>query len=243
MFEKLKGAIHSGPPPAHGAASGASSGPAGDQAPDPDAPGQGEMVVRPPSFWERFSNQESPFFQRVRGVMDGASEIGDRFGGILGETEQAEALALLRESHPGWSQEDFIAEIENELGPQIIGAYLKGDLDVLRESTRDQAYALLSSSVNERKERQILMDPRMLYMSEVELESVRIIGGYPTIIVAFHTHQLYCLRDFKGKVVEGDEDDIRAFHYLWAIQPNEDKELAQTWQVTELAIRGVMQTY
>ena len=245
LFQKLKSAIHSGPPPSGADGAAAASGPSpnnGGKA-DPNEPGQGEMVVRPPSFWERFSNQESPFFSRIRGVMDGAGEIGDRFGGILGETEQAEALTLLRESHPTWQQEAFIEEIESELGPLVIGAYLGGDLDVLRATCRDQAYALLSSSVNERKAQQIVMDPRLLYMSEVELESVRIIGGLPTVIVAFHTHQLYCLRDFKGKVVEGDEDDIRAFHYLWAVQPNEQSDAEQKWQVSELAIRGVMQTY
>ena len=245
LFQKLKSAIHSGPPPsgADGAATASGPSPNNGGKADPNEPGQGEMVVRPPSFWERFSNQESPFFSRIRGVMDGAGEIGDRFGGILGETEQAEALTLLRESHPTWQQEAFIEEIESELGPLVIGAYLGGDLDVLRATCRDQAYALLSSSVNERKAQQIVMDPRLLYMSEVELESVRIIGGLPTVIVAFHTHQLYCLRDFKGKVVEGDEDDIRAFHYLWAVQPNEQSDAEQKWQVSELAIRGVMQTY
>jgi hypothetical protein len=44
-------------------------------------------------------------------------------------------------------------------------------------------------------------------------------------------------------VEEGDEDDIRAFHYLWALQLNEESDAKEKWQVTELAIRGVLQTY
>ena len=52
-----------------------------------------------------------------------------------------------------------------------------------------------------------------------------------------------------GAIVEGSEDDIRAFHYLWALQPNdaivgEDEDEPEIeWQVTELAIRGVLETY
>ena len=56
--------------------------------------------------------------------------------------------------------------------------------------------------------------------------------------------QLYCLRNaLTGAIVEGDEDDIRSFHYLWALQPNEESESEAPWQVTELAVRGVMQVY
>ena len=35
----------------------------------------------------------------------------------------------------------------------------------------------------------------------------------------------------------------QAFHYLWALQPNEQSEAEEKWQVTELAIRGVLQVY
>ena len=87
------------------------------------------------------------------------------------------------------------------------------------------------------------MDTRILHMSEPELEGVRIINGLPTPIVSFETHQVYCLRNFSGDVKEGDEDDIRAFHYLWALQLNEVSDAKEKWQVTELAIRGVLQTY
>lgn len=66
----------------------------------------------------------------------------------------------------------------------------------------------------------------------------------PTPIISFETHQIYCLRNgLTGAVVEGDEDDIRAFHYLWALQPNEESDAEHKWQVTELAVRGVMQVY
>ena len=44
-------------------------------------------------------------------------------------------------------------------------------------------------------------------------------------------------------VEEGDEDDIRAFYYLWALQLNEESDAKEKWQVTELAIRGVQSVY
>ena len=209
------------------------------------AAGQGAVVVREPTFWEKHFDQESPFFERVKGMFSGA---GDGVGGVtdrvFGVTEQAEAMELLRETHPPWVQEDFLQHISDDLGPEVLGAYLTGDADVLKSATREQALAMLTASVNERKERKLNMDDRILYMSDPELESIRIIGGMPTIIVAFETHQIYCLRSkSNGAVVEGSEDDIRAFHYLWALQPNLESEAEHDWQVTELAIRGVLETY
>ena len=103
--------------------------------------------------------------------------------------------------------------------------------------------ATLNASTADLISRQLKMDPRILHMSEPELEGVRIINGLPTPIVSFETHQVYCLRNFSGDVKEGDEDDIRAFHYLWALQPNEQSESDVKWQVTELAVRGVMEVY
>ena len=56
-------------------------------------------------------------------------------------------------------------------------------------------------------------------MQEPELEGIRIIGGMPTPVVSFEIHQLHCIRSrLTASIVEGDEDDIRAVHYLWALQ-------------------------
>ena len=74
-------------------------------------------------------------------------------------------------------QEGFLEEIKEEMGPQVLSAYLKGDMDVLRATCRDQAYATLHASVVDRQTRQLLMDTRILHMSEPELEGIRIIAG------------------------------------------------------------------
>ena len=192
--------------------------------------------------------------------------------------------------------------IREKMAPDVIGAYLKGDLETLRANCREQAFAQLNALVQERNSRNLLMDTRILHMSEPELEGIRIISGLPTPVrlerapsralhrsthartrarararlwlpsqrqsplvprplrspplrsppraqvVSFEIHQLHCIRSrLTASIVEGDEDDIRAVHYLWALQPleEEDPELPeeQQWQVTELAVRGMMSTY
>lgn len=242
VFKKLKASVSSGSTPAGSARSASStassSGDGGD-------PGASALVVRQPTFWERNFNPESPFFERLKGMFGGAGDaaggLGDRF---FGETEQAEAMAELRKLMPDYSQDAFLSMISKDMGPKVIGAYLRADMEVIRAQTRDQAFATLQASVTDRITRQLKMDERILYMSPPELEGMRVISGLPTAIVSFETHQIYCIRNvLTSQIAEGDEDDIRSFHYLWALQPNEQADSEHKWQLTELAIRGVMSVY
>lgn len=221
------------------------------KAPGPIDTSSTEMVIKEPTFWEKANNtaENSQFLRGFRGFFgaagDAAGAVGDR---VMGETEQAEAMLLLRETIPSWKQEEFLEHIRAHMAPQIIGAYLKGDMDVLRKNCREQAFAQLNALVQEREARQLLMDQRILHMSEPELEGIRIISGMPTPVVSFETHQLHCIRSrLTAAIVEGDEDDIRSVHYLWALQPNDEltdeTPAEEQWQVTELAVRGMMSTY
>ena len=185
------------------------------------------VTIREPTFWEKTFNTESAFFSRFKGAVgaggDAAGGAGDRVFAMFGETEQAEAMRELRLLMPDFQQDTFLAQVSNELGPSVIGAYLRGDDATLRAHCREQAYATLHASVIDRTARQLQMDPRVLHMSEPELEGIRIIGGFPTPIVSFETHQLHCVRNaLTGEIAEGSEEDIRAVYYLWALQPNEE---------------------
>jgi len=229
----------------------AGTGVAVGRAPGPIDTESTGIVIKEPSFWEKATNQagESAFMRGFAGFAgaagEGVSGVADR---VMGENEQAEAFALLREQMPQFNQEAFLEHVKSTMAPEVLGAYLKGEVDPVKLHCREQALAQLQALMNERNERNLLMDPRLLHMGEVELEGIRIIGGNPTPVVSFETHQLHCIRSrATAAIVEGDEDDIRSVHYLWALQQREDlteeTPEAERWQVTELAVRGMMSTY
>jgi predicted lipid-binding transport protein (Tim44 family) len=62
--------------------------------------------------------------------------------------------------------------------------------------------------------------------------------------VKFIAQQINCMRDLAGTVVEGAPDDIRAVHYVCAMEhtltPREHRE-RPAWQLRELAIQGMEQ--
>ena len=264
-----------------GGGGGGTEGGAGD-------PRSNAVVVRQPTFWEKTFNfaSDSPFMSRLSGLFgDTAGGIGDR---LLGETEQAEAMRELRVVMPDFSIDSFLQhDVGATLAPQVLTAYLNGDVESLKRTTREAALGVLQRSVMEREAQQIVIDPRILHMSDPELEGIRIINGLPTPVVSFEAHQLHCVRHkLTRKIVEGSEDDIRAVHYLLALQPWEEpkaegdddevdadaesdakgdgaadgadadggrgegagsaggaEEEQLRWQVTELAVRGMIATY
>jgi len=222
------------------------------------------VVVKPPSMWEQAFNraQDSPLLGGILGAFRGlfsvaggaATGITDR---VLGENENAEAFALLKERDPTFEHGAFMAHVEKVIIPKVIGAYLSGDLATLRHMCRDQGFATLHSNVQARIAQGIHMDRRILDVSGVDLVGFRIVNEDPTAVVTFQTQQVNCMRDMRGRIVEGAEDDLRAVFYVFALQQQPPAEAeasleaeyvdtrpsVERWVVTELAIRGAMQTW
>jgi len=177
---------------------------------------------------------------------------------VFGENENAEALLTLKERDPAFHPEPFLEHMEKVLIPKVIGAYLAGSLPDLRALCVEQGFATLHSNVQARIAQQIHMDRRILDLSGVELVGFRLVNEEPTAVVQFMTQQVNCMRDSSGRVVEGAPDDIRAVYYVFALQQREPEDATpdeatgeyidtrpsvERWVVTELAIRGAMETW
>jgi import inner membrane translocase subunit TIM44 len=131
---------------------GANAAPARGQG-DPNST---EVIVKEPSFWEKTFNfaSESPFGRFGAVFGDAAGGVGDR---IFGETEQAEALRELREIMPDFDMDTFLATEVVQKQKEVLGAYLRGDMEALRRTCRDAAYGALHKSVMERQAHQLMV--------------------------------------------------------------------------------------
>ena len=95
---------------------------------------------------------------------------------------------------------------------------------------------------------QQFVDPRILHLSELELVEVRMMENDPLVVLQFSCQQINCVRNKAGEIVDGAEDDIQAVHYLWAMQLAPKDFIsddgrpysAQTWQLREMVLRGMM---
>jgi len=187
---------------------------------------------------ERWETSDSPMVHRIQDFQDS----------LFTETEQGEAYRLIRQRDPMFNMSDFMAEVRRDI-PKVLGAYLKGDVDALKETNiSKEMLERLSGQMNLWKHEGQFVDPRILDLSEVELMEVRMMENEPLVVLTFSCQQINCVRDKSGAIVEGGEDDIQSVHYLWAMQLIDKKFTTAdgreytkpTWALRELVLRGMM---
>lgn len=135
---------------------------------------------------------------------------------IFAENEMGMVVREIREEDPDFRISEFLHEVETELVPKILGAYLDGSRDILSKLCTKEAYSMLNASIREREAESIVMDTNILHISDIDLTAAQLLEDSPVLIVTFNTQQINCLRNRAGQIVEGREDDIRAVYYAWA---------------------------
>jgi predicted lipid-binding transport protein (Tim44 family) len=190
---------------------------------------------------ERLDESDHPVVNAFRALHDR----------LFAENEMAQVLRAIRTVDRTFTISHFIAEMENQVIPTVLQAYLTGDLETLRAHCTEEAFAMMSASIHERRLSGIVMDPRILNLDQVELVTGRFLDEEPILIVQFTAQQIHCLRNQQGEVIEGAPDDIRAVYYVWALcraSPSEpgpaesDAETSTTWRILEMVIRGAHAT-
>lgn len=156
---------------------------------------------------ERIDESDNPIINMFRNVYDR----------LFAENEMGMVVREIREEDPTFRISEFLREVELDLVPQILGAYLAGDRENLKGRCTDEAFSMLNASIRERETEGIVMDTNILDVSDIELTAGRVLEDSPVLIVSFNTQQINCLRDKGGNIVEGREDDIRAVYYAWAL--------------------------
>ncbi|KAJ1633906.1 hypothetical protein T492DRAFT_977903 [Pavlovales sp. CCMP2436] len=238
---------------------------AGPRAPGEDNTDETAVIIKPPSMWEQAFNKanDSPLLGGLlgafRGIFSGVGNVSGAVGDrVFGENENAESMAVLKERDPAFRPQPFIDHLEQLTIPHLVKAYLAGSIPDLRAVCADAAYSSLHSNIQARMAQQLFMDRRILDISHVELVGFRLVNEEPTAVVQFQTQQVNCVRNMGGVVVDGAEDDIRSVYYVIALQqhmpdpekgaditeePVDTRPSVDRWVVTEVAIRGAMQTW
>ena len=67
--------------------------------------------------------------------------------------------------------------------------------------------------------------------------------GSPIFLFQCQAHQINCIRDTDGNVVDGRDDEIRSCFYAFALQRKFDEDAGELkWEVVEFSMLGSVQT-
>eukprot|EP00172_Hildenbrandia_rubra_P001638 Plantae.Rhodophyta-Hildenbrandia_rubra.ctg22095.p1 GENE.Plantae.Rhodophyta-Hildenbrandia_rubra.ctg22095~~Plantae.Rhodophyta-Hildenbrandia_rubra.ctg22095.p1 ORF type:complete len:412 (-),score=84.96 Plantae.Rhodophyta-Hildenbrandia_rubra.ctg22095:1587-2798(-) len=148
---------------------------------------------------------------------------------LFAENEMGQVIREIRQEDAEFNISDFVQNVQKELIPKILRAYLEGNRTSLKKICTEDAYRMLNASIRERQTGGIVMDTNILDIDDVELTAARFLEDSPVLIVSFSTQQINCLRNTEGVVIEGAEDDIRAVYYIWAFIREPELEEGSSW--------------
>jgi mitochondrial import inner membrane translocase subunit TIM44 len=80
------------------------------------------------------------------------------------------------------------------------------------------------------------MDPNVLSIDHVDvIEATAEDKQAPIILVRFQAQQINCIRNREGEIVDGAEDEVLAYYYIFAFQRDyDDEQEALRWRIVDL---------
>lgn len=171
------------------------------------------------------------------------SSISDRFASLFSENETARAIREIQARDPSFGTDKFLKFATEHIIPEILDAFLAGDLPTLRLWCSEAMFNLLKSNFETQLKPGCRLEGRILDMRHVELVTAKLLDTKPVVVLSFNTQQVSLMRDAAGAIVEGAEDNIENVLYVMALAKEElpasgkIDELTQGWRLVELAIR------
>ena len=179
---------------------------------------------------ETWETSQNPWVYRFASAYDG----------LTGETEQGQAMKELRRLDPSWDLLEWLEEVQDEIAPALLKGYLEGDNEIIDYYCVDQAAAVIKATNKDNKLAGKIPDNNILDLRGVELLAARVLQRAPPILVVkFNAQQLDCVRNNKGEIVEGSDDQVSNNFYYAAMQRNWDEEAEELrWNVLEFQVIG-----
>jgi mitochondrial import inner membrane translocase subunit TIM44 len=149
-------------------------------------------------------------------------------------------IKKLREMDPTFQIEPFIQELREYIFPELLDAYVKGDLETLKlwlSAAQFQVYAALMKeyTVNGLKS-----DGRILDIRNVEIMSARLLepGDVPVFIVTARTQEVHVYKNIKsGELAAGMDDRVQQVTYAIGVTRNAEEVAnpeTRGWRIIEL---------
>ncbi|KAG2512379.1 hypothetical protein JM16_008102 [Phytophthora kernoviae] len=175
---------------------------------------------------EVWETSQNPWVYRLSSIYDG----------LFGETPMGIAIKEIRRAEPDFILEEWKENIEEIVLPGVLEAFLRGNSRDLKKWFGEAAYSRMNIAIRERKSEGLVMDPHVLSIDGVEvIEATAEDKQAPIILMRFQAQQINCIRNREGEVVEGSEDEVLAYYYIFAFQRDyDDEQETLRWRIVDL---------
>eukprot|EP01029_Cantina_marsupialis_P028641 TRINITY_DN777814_c0_g1_i1.p1 TRINITY_DN777814_c0_g1~~TRINITY_DN777814_c0_g1_i1.p1 ORF type:complete len:419 (-),score=135.22 TRINITY_DN777814_c0_g1_i1:507-1763(-) len=161
---------------------------------------------------------------------------------VFTESETGAALSEIKKMDPSVNMDAFLVEMEKEIVPTVVEAFLCGDLEPIAKYCTEEAFEQIGAPMQARLEEGISMDPTILDHRQYEMVSAsRREKAPPVVLCQCTVQQIHCIKDKDGNVIEGDEDRIQANYYMFAMNRLYNPDIREfEWKIREMMVVGRM---
>lgn len=204
--------------------------------------------------WRDFRDQ-NPAFQKLNSARSfyqesenplvlTARSITDTIGGFFAENETAQVIKKFQEMDPQFSVEPFLTELREYILPEVLDAYVKGDVETLRLWLSAAQYSVYEALTKQYLKAGMKSDGRILDIRNVDILKAKMLdpGEIPVFIITCRTQEVHVYRNAKtGKLAAGMEDKVQLVTYAIGItRIPEDVSNPETrgWRLIEMQKAG-----
>lgn len=149
-----------------------------------------------------------------------ARSITDTIGGWFAETEQAQVIKRFRSMDPNFQLEPFLQELREYILPEVLDAYVKGDVETLKLWLSEAQYSVYEALTKQYLQQGMKSDGRILDIRHVDIAKARMLdpGEIPVFVITCRTQEVHVYRNAKtNELAAGMEDKVQLVTYAIGI--------------------------
>ncbi|CEP17522.1 hypothetical protein [Parasitella parasitica] len=223
---------------------------------NPDA--GANMVLHKDSKWKESWNkfkEDSPIMQGIFRARRNYEEsdnifvsysraftdrISDTFGSIFEESDQAQAIRAFQSIDPTFNMDKFMTDARKYIVPELMEAYLKGDVETLKLWCSEATYNVLTAVIQAQMQQGLISDCKIQDLRDIELVAAKILeNDVPVLVLSFRTQEIIVFRNAKsGEIVYGKEDLIEQVTYACVLtkEPEDlNNPITSGWRIIDMA--------
>ncbi|TLD34570.1 Tim44-domain-containing protein [Venturia nashicola] len=184
------------------------------------------------SLKSTYNESENPLITTAR-------SISDSVAGFFAENETAKVIKKFREMDPSFHIEPFLQEMREYILPEVLDAYVKGDIAVLKLWLSTPQYQVYEALMKQYTTAGLKSDGRILDIRHVDILSARLLeNDIPVFIITARTQEVHTYKNIKTKqLAAGMDDKVQQVTYAIGVtRIPEDVSNPETrgWRLIEL---------
>lgn len=183
---------------------------------------------------------KSTYAESENPLISTARSITDRIAGFFAENETAMVIKKFREMDPNFKMEPFLQEMREYILPEVLDAYVKGDLETLKLWLSAAQFSVYSALMQQYTTNGLKSDGKILDIRHVDIVSAKMLepGDIPIFLITCRTQEVHVYRKIKtGELAAGMDDNVQLVTYVMGLtRIPEDVSNPETrgWKLIEL---------